>query len=187
MAALLCLLIHAPVRISNASQLCLDGHITRMKKGPLQIWLLEWKEFQVKNKVTLRHELPASCTELLERYCSVHRPRLLKEPRPELFIGQSGGKKSSSALSKQLAAFIARETGIVFHAHLIRHLMAYLYLKQHPGDYVTVQRLLGHKSLETTLSFYAGLEAESDHVVYDQMIANLRVDGRGRQSWEDRL
>lgn len=186
MAALHGLMIYAPVRISNASQLSLTSNITRMKMGDDIIWLLEWKERQVKNKVTLKHQLAPSSAELLELYCTKYRPLLLKEPRPDLFISQSGSQKGPSALSKQWAAFIARETGIEFHAHLIRHVMAFLYLKMHPGDYVTVQRLLGHKSLETTIRFYDEFEKDTDHVVYDEMITRYRSRNGGHAAKEDR-
>ena len=52
--------------------------------------------------------------------------------------------------------------------------MAYLYLKVHPGDYVTVQRILGHKSLQTTIDFYTGFEVESDFERFDDMILHIR-------------
>jgi hypothetical protein len=31
-------------------------------------------------------------------------------------------------------------------------------LKHHPGDYETVRRILGHRSIQTTNKFYCGLE-----------------------------
>ena len=51
-----------------------------------------------------------------------------------------------------------RHGGFTINPHLYRHLAAYFYLPDHPGDYETIRRLLGHKSLETTLMFYADFE-----------------------------
>ena len=51
-----------------------------------------------------------------------------------------------------------RYGGFTINPHLYRHLAAYFYVDDHPGDYETVRRLLGHKSLETTLMFYADFE-----------------------------
>src|SRR5215469_7158520 len=43
--------------------------------------------------------------------------------------------------------------------HQFRHLVAKLYLDRHPDAFETVQRLLGHKSRETTMRFYRELDA----------------------------
>jgi integrase len=42
--------------------------------------------------------------------------------------------------------------------HQFRHALAAVYLKDHPGDYETVRRFLGHRSIRTTVKFYCGLE-----------------------------
>jgi site-specific recombinase XerD len=187
MAALLDMLIHAPVRISNASKVSLTSHMNKIKAGGNSIWLLEWKDKEVKNKVDVRHQLSTSCSKLVDEYLERYRPILIKDARPELFLSQSGAVKGAGSLGKQLAHFIGRETGIVFNPHLIRHLMAYLYLKKNPGQYETVRRLLGHKSIQTTIAFYAGFEKEADQVHYDAMISSYRNGGGGQQPWIDRL
>ena len=175
MAALLCFLQHAPVRISNASQVDMGKHVSRLSSEAGPIWLLKWEEGEVKNRVVLDHRLGPEPSALLDRYRNTYRPLLLKGvPTSRLFVSQSGMAKGASALSRQLARFVARETGLKIHAHLMRHLMAYLYLKVHPGDYVTVQRILGHKSLQTTIDFYTGFEVESDFERFDDMILHIR-------------
>lgn len=188
MAALLALLVHAPVRIRNASELDLDKHILRQGAGDELRWVLHWTDVEVKNHVSLDHVLPPRCSRLLELYLTRYRPLLVKTPTSRLFIGQTGMAKSSHLLGDQLAQFVSRHTGLEIHVHLIRHLMAYLYLKSHPGDYVTVQRLLGHKSLQMTLNFYTGFETDADHERLDRVIARLTNDGAGtgEASW-DRL
>ncbi len=74
--------------------------------------------------------------------------------------------------------------------HQFRHLSAWLYLRRRPGDFVTVQKLLGHKSIKTTMNFYAKLESETAGRHYDEILAAeresfermpLRADGRRRQ------
>jgi len=58
-----------------------------------------------------------------------------------------------------MSDFIAREAGVEMTLHQFRHLAAKLFLDQHPDGYETVRRLLGHKSLETTMRYYRELEA----------------------------
>jgi site-specific recombinase XerD len=54
--------------------------------------------------------------------------------------------------------------------HLFRHLAALLYLKEHPGDFETVRRLLKHKKLETTVTFYAQLSNQWAHEHYQEAV-----------------
>ena len=61
-------------------------------------------------------------------------------------------------LGAQIKRTIARETGIVLNPHAFRHLSAKLFLAAHPGEYETVRLFLGHKSLNTTVRAYCGLE-----------------------------
>jgi site-specific recombinase XerC len=48
--------------------------------------------------------------------------------------------------------------GIHMNPHGYRHLAAKFLLDESPGAYREVQELLGHKKLETTAIFYAGLD-----------------------------
>lgn len=189
MAALLCFLLHLPVRIKNASQVDLAKHVSRFSSEAGGIWLVRWTEDEVKNHLVLDHRLAPEPCRLLERFCEAYRPVLLKgPPTSRLFVGQTGRPLGAHELSSRLAKFVVRETGLEIHAHLIRHLMAYLYLKANPGEYVTVQRLLGHKSVQTTIDFYTGFEVDSDFERYDDLILKIRSGSTGSSLSEiDRL
>ena len=60
-------------------------------------------------------------------------------------------------------------------AHQFRHIAGFLYLKSNPGGHEVVRRLLGHKSINTTLEFYAGMEAIDAFRLYDRLIAERRA------------
>ena len=60
--------------------------------------------------------------------------------------------------SKRITDRIQKAIGLRITVHQFRHAAAAIYLKHHPGDYRTVQRVLGHRSVETTINFYCGLE-----------------------------
>ena len=58
--------------------------------------------------------------------------------------------------------------------HLFRHAMAYVYLNANPGGYQVMRLMLGHKSLNTTVSSYSGAETKSAQAHFDKLIRDLR-------------
>ena len=90
-----------------------------------------------------------------------YRPLLLRVPSNALFPGGGGGPKSAQTLAGQINKTVFKHTGLTVNPHLFRHIAAKLYLDRNPGDYVTVQRVLGHKSLNTTTSTYTGMETRA--------------------------
>ena len=59
--------------------------------------------------------------------------------------------------------------------HLFRHFAGKLYLERHPGDYESVRRLLGHKKLDTTMTFYSVFDNKFAHGRYHDIIRNVRT------------
>lgn len=174
MAVLLDLLLHVPMRIRNVSELDISKTIIPPLAGSIGNWRIAIDATDVKNGWAINAELGDELGNLIDRYVDEFRPVLSKMPSTALFISQSGLRKGPSVLSKQLAAFVRREIGVTIHAHLMRHLAAHLYLIANPGDYETVRRLLGHKHIETTVSFYEGLLTDDAFARYDALIAELR-------------
>src|SRR5262249_56402939 len=84
---------------------------------------------------------------------------VIAPPPPWVFPGENGGRRPSGGFGSQLHVFIAKEAGVEMTPHQFRHLVAKLYLDRHPDAFETVRRLLGHKSVETTMRFYRELDA----------------------------
>ena len=61
--------------------------------------------------------------------------------------------------------------------HQFRHLAAKLYLDAHPGDYETVRRLLGHRSVATTTSFYYELSSMMANQRYGELVMGWTAEG----------
>jgi integrase len=80
------------------------------------------------------------------------------------------------AAAQQTADLVEAEVGVRLTAHQFRHLAGFLYLKAHPGGHEVVRSLLGHKSIETTIRFYAGMEAAAAIRHYDRHIAKRRAE-----------
>ena len=83
------------------------------------------------------------------------------------------GSKQEVTLGPQIGRFIRRELGCRLSLHQFRHLCSFLYLQRHPHGHEVVRAMLGHRSIETTLKFYAGLEGVAAARHYDAMLQEL--------------
>jgi integrase/lambda repressor-like predicted transcriptional regulator len=100
----------------------------------------------------------------LRLYLDKIRPMVLRDDdksNPYLFPSQGtnvGPDEPFTGLLERLMRHTSRITGIRMNPHLYRHFLGWLWLKEDPDRLPDVQRLLGHKSLETTLEFYAEID-----------------------------
>ena len=173
------ILLMAPMRRKNLAGLHIDRHILRTRSSDGAVHLVI-PGVEVKNGEPLDYCLPQETTELLDTYLRDFRPRLCTPDNPWLFPGQAPDKpKSEHTLSIQIKNYIQRETGLEVHVHLFRHLAAKLFLDQNPGQYESVRRHLGHRSMETTLRAYAGMETAAASRHFDATILKLRHRASG--------
>ena len=89
-----------------------------------------------------------------------------------LFPGLKG-PKTEVALGPQIAGFVRREIGCRMSPHQFRHLLGFLYLRRHPHGHELVRRMLGHRSILTTMRSYAGLEGVEAARHYDAMLQEI--------------
>jgi integrase len=153
------------------------------RNGP--VWLV-FPDHEVKNRTPLEFELDAQTTVMIGRYLAEFRPALLRgRPGNWLFPGEDGGHKEPCTLSGQITDEVFEGTGVRLTAHQFRHAAAAIYLKHRPGEYELVRRLLGHRSIKTTISFYAGLETLQATRIFGEIVhAELmrQSDRRGAAS-----
>lgn len=89
----------------------------------------------------------ATVQKLLYRYLRYLRPEPLSAQVRNLLLAQDGTPFTTSA-AKRVCRRAAQRSGVTrLHAHLLRHTFATLYLLN-GGDLLTLQRLLGHSTLE---------------------------------------
>ena len=169
--------INAPLRLHNLVNLNLDRHIRFSGKGRRRRALLSIPATEVKNREALEFELSLPLTNLLERYLAEYRPRLVVGPDEGwLFPGAKPGRpKTEMGIRDQLCRAVHKHTRIVVNPHIYRHIAAFFYLEAHPEDYETVRRLLGHKSINTTITFYAGFERHSAIRRYNEHVLDRRL------------
>ena len=164
------ILMFAPMRISNLQGLRLDEHIS-WQAGRMRINI---PRQQVKNDQALDFLLPESVSKRVKCYIDDCRHHLTTKANPYLFPGRNGKPKDRTCLHNQIESTLWNEAGIRLTPHQFRHAAAKILLDAKPGHYEVVRKVLGHKSLTTTYSHYAGAETQAAISLYDDVIIQHR-------------
>ena len=173
------LLLMAPIRAENLVNLSIDRHIQRSRTGRDGIVHLVIPGAEVKNGEPLEFPLPKSTVALMDIYMKDYQHRLVDRPSPLLFPGRKGKPKTRELFGDQVSKHVFKATGLRVNLHLFRHIAAKLYLDRNPGGYEVCRRVLGHRSMETTTRFYAGMETAAASRHFDEEILKLRSELRG--------
>jgi integrase len=169
----------APLRIDNLLHTDTDANILRSHTGKGASVALYFPPAQVKNAKALEVPLPSATVRMLDLYLTKYRPLLATKPSPWLFPAENGGPKRPQVMSATLQRLMRERIGFAINPHSFRHVAAKLYLTAHPGDYDTVQRILGHKSRQTTVKYYVELEAEEAFKHFDAVLLKLEEPQKG--------
>jgi integrase len=153
----LMILTYAPIRIGNLANLHLEKNLRWSGQGRSGTLVIDIDGGDVKNGQTLSFPLPPECADMVRLYLSKYQPRLSSGSSPYLFPSDLPGKpKRADTLGKQLSRLILKTLGRQVNPHLYRHLVHLVVLDRYPGAYAMVSRILGHTSLQTAVSNYAG-------------------------------
>ena len=101
--------------------------------------------------------------------------------REAIICSRSGQRDKPSALGKRITAAVLKATGCIVNPHLFRHLGAKRHLDAHPGEHAVVQRVMGHRSIDTTANHYCGFESAAAAQHFDEGLL------AGRRAAEERL
>jgi len=176
-ALAIAILLAAPVRVGNLVGLRLDRHLLRQGQGATQLVRLVVPASEVKNRQELEYPLPPWVVALLELYLVRARPLLQPHPGPWLFPGRRPDRpKTTYRLGQQIAQATEAELGLRLTPHQFRHACGLLYLMANPGGHEVVRHLLGHRSIATTLRFYAGMEVAAALRRYDAVVLERREE-----------
>jgi hypothetical protein len=151
------MLARAP-RPGNLLDIDLAEHVRRRADGGVTI---ELPRHLVKNKVDLAIPLNGRVSAFFDTYLEKARPLLLtarNAANTRLFPARHADEGHYSALTKRLIDEVHRRIGVRIHPHLYRHILGWIWLKEDPGALPAVQKLLGHKRIETTMQFYVELD-----------------------------
>jgi integrase len=168
------ILLVFPIREANLVGLHLKNNIVRTGLYRDAEVLIVIPGAGVKNGEDLEVKLPRESAELLEFYLRHCHPVLTPKGSEWLFPGQKGGHKHPQAFGAQLQRVIRREIGLKMTLHFFRHLSAKHWLDRNPGQFKIIQKTLGHRSLETTLNFYAEFSSLQASALFDEHVLKLR-------------
>jgi integrase len=172
------ILIRAPIRMQNLGSIRIGVNLVR-PRGLGTPYMLVFPDYDVKNNVPLEFEFDEQTTALIDAYITDHRPRLMRGLNHDcLFPGDGKEMKCTKTLSEQISGRVWKELGLKITPHQFRHAAAYLMLKEDPGNYELVRRVLGHRSSVTTQNFYIGLETLEATRQFGSMVTKL---ARGEQ------
>src|SRR5260221_7650597 len=179
------ILLVAPIRLQDLRRLDLDVHILFSRPSHQGDAKLALKAS--KNDQRVSFDLKGETAALLRSYISKYLPALSNGASVVLFPGKVGTHKTSVGLRDQITKAIRKHCGIDVHPHLFRHFAAAMMLKERPDAYALVSRLLGHKSIQTTMDFYTAFESSfAADFFYDKILAPRR-GGKPGSRLDDRL
>jgi integrase len=175
-AVAVAILTIAPVRLGNLAGIRLGENLNK-PGGPHSNYFLTFNKYDVKNGVPLQFRLDEVATALINEYVHDFRPALMRGGNNSdwLFPGESGEHKEKISFSTQIVDRVEKSTGLRITVHQFRHAAGALILKHRPGEYELVRRLLGHKSVQTTIKFYLELETTQASEIFTDIVRN-RLD-----------
>jgi integrase len=165
------ILLMAPLRIKNLAQLEV-GRTLILDGSTIGHIVIDHSE--VKNELDIEIPLPDSALRLINVYLKRFHPLLAPPGCRMLFPSADGGHKRLSVLSDQIRRCVGLRCGIELNPHIFRHLAAKIYLDAFPGSYGIVRMLLGHKSIDTTIRTYCGMEFAHAFRQYDDYVNRMR-------------
>ena len=78
-------------------------------------------------------------------------------------------------LSEQLIDRVKSDLGLAVNMHLYRHLAAWFYLQARPATTRPMRRLLGHKSIQTTINYYIEIDQLMISRNFNAVLDELRI------------
>ncbi len=92
---------------------------------------------------------------MLEEYLALHRPKLVAKGDPgTLFVNDDGAEIDHQIMTYHVSEIVLKHTGRRTTPHLFRDAFSYSFLAAHPENYLSLSKILWHKSVRYTLSVY---------------------------------
>jgi len=120
-----------------------------------QFWQVYFRPRETKNGRSIRHLLPKQLVPLLEEYLTKYRPLILNGDDPGThFLSRCGTSLSQPGIKDLVSDLTVEHTGVRVNPHLFRDILAVKFLEENSEDYLTLSKILWHRTVEVTLSCY---------------------------------
>jgi integrase len=175
------ILTYAPIRLQNLISIRLEENLFRTHGTQTAYWL-RFPDQDVKNRVVLEFLLQEPLAALIADYVHEHLPVLARGSNaPWLFPGEDGRHKRSALLAVQITAAVKKHCGLRLTPHQFRHAAGTLILNKQPGNYELARRVLGHRSMRTTVQAYCGLETTQATAIFGDIVREKLRDQFSRE------
>jgi integrase len=175
------ILTYAPIRRQNLVAIQLEENLFKTN-GPETAYWLRFPDHDVKNRVALEYMLREPLATLISEYVTDHLPVLARGWNGRwLFPGEDGRHKTPALLSRQITAIVKNHCGLRLTTHQFRHAAGTLILNKQPGNYELARRVLGHRSMRTTVQAYCGLETTQATAIFGDIVREKLRDRFSRE------
>jgi integrase len=177
-AAAIIVILNVPMRMENNASLTFgETFLQSALKGGKVKYEIDIPSHKTKNLVHIEGEIDDADARIVSLYVENYRSVICSLSTGALFPRPDGRPRDPGKLSTMISDRIARHTGLKMTAHCFRHLAAKIYLDTHPGQYEDVRRILGHRSVKTTIDFYAPRETKSSQRKYHASLTQYKKKG----------
>ena len=118
-------------------------------------WQVFFRKHETKTGQEVRGVIPKQLVPLLEEYLQFCRRILIGRSDPgRLFVNRRGGVLLDREVTSLIGNLTVRYAGKRVTPHLFRDSYAHCWLDDHPEDYLTLSKILWHRSIKTTIRIY---------------------------------
>jgi integrase len=167
------ILLIAPLRMKNLTALKFEEHI-QWPQGQGKPAVILFKADETKNDVPLEFELSPELSNRFHLYRNQLAPTVIGKRPERLFVTWRGKPRTQAALAVAIETTVLKHVGVRLTPHQFRHLAAKLILDRNPAAYELVRELMGHKNMQTTTNFYAGIDTRRAGRAHLELIAKIR-------------
>jgi integrase len=132
------------------------------KNPETEFWMVCFTPEGTKTHIAIDLLLPRQLIEPLEEYLAKYRPLLANGKNPDtLFVTQHGKPMTSDQVGTVVGHWTTTFASNRTTPHMIRDSVAFKWLKEHPKDYLTLSKILWHKSPQMVIQTYGARFNES--------------------------
>jgi len=177
------LLIARPVRVRAFMAMTISQHVEVSDHG----MVLAFSAEDMKDRKARRFPFPEPLLPFMRLYLDVYRPTLLQGNESDaLWISQRGDPMSIDSFTGGLAQLTNRVFGLTLRPHKFRHIAATSIATYAPEHVGIIRDILGHATLRMAEKHYNRATAVEASRKFQEVLRNLRSDGRKRAKAERR-